>query len=210
MLLDAAECAAIAPLPSSRLHAFAYLADVLSPVWNLPAFDGKILRLEEGPHYPDLQEELERLVVLGLVEVSGLRYERRGDYGARLEGDYGLRFESQHLRPLLSALGAGDSEAALDASDSRLHHFLVELAGAIGTLPARDVDRIVSVDATYGSKGYGENVIDFGDWSADPRADNPSWRTADRFQRFLPEDATITKAEKIYLYADYLRRAASE
>lgn len=48
LLLDAAERAGITPLASARLHAFAYLADVLSPVWDLVAFDGKIYKSEGG------------------------------------------------------------------------------------------------------------------------------------------------------------------
>ena len=49
LLLDAAEQVGIAPLPSARLHAFAYLADVLSPVWKLVPFDGKIYKSDGGP-----------------------------------------------------------------------------------------------------------------------------------------------------------------
>lgn len=81
LLLDAAERAGIVPLPSSRLHAFAYLADVLSPVWDLVPFDGKVYKSEGPPHYPDLQDELDRLVILGLVHVSNLRYIPTNDGG---------------------------------------------------------------------------------------------------------------------------------
>ena len=209
MLLDAAERAAIAPLASRRLHGFAYLADVLSPVWGLPAFDGKILRLEGGPHYSDLQEELDRLVVLGLVEVSNLNYVTRGEDGARLEGDYGLRFASQHLEALLSALGAGRRGDAVDDRDWQVHEFLVELAGALATLPNREIDRATSADVTYGSKGLGETVVDFAEWASGGRADNPTWRTADRFEEFLPNEARLTSGEKLFLYADYLGRVVN-
>ena len=65
-----AEHAAISPLRTRRLHAFAYLADVLSPVWDMPAFDGKVLKIEGGPHYPDLQREVDRLAILGLINIS--------------------------------------------------------------------------------------------------------------------------------------------
>src|SRR5260370_89619 len=73
-LLEAAERAGITPLPARRLHAYAYLADVLSPVWDLQPFDGKVLKVKHGPHYPDLQKEVERLVVMGLITASRLRY----------------------------------------------------------------------------------------------------------------------------------------
>ena len=209
MLLDAAERAAIAPIASDRLHAFAYLADVLSPVWGLPPFDGKVLQLDGGPHYPELQEELDHLVVLGLVEVQELRYVGCGRSGARIEGNYGLYFESRHLSRLLAGLGSEGPDEAIDSEDCRVHRFLVELAGALATLPAREIEKATSVDVTYRSKGVGENIIDFGSWTSDPRSDNPTWRTADRFDEFLPDDATLTGGEKLFLYADYLGRVAN-
>ena len=208
-LLDAAERAAVTPLGSSRLHAFAYLADVLSPVWGLPAFDGKILRIDGGPHYPDLQEELDHLVVMGLVEVTGLAYVGRGASGARLEGSYALDFSSPRLRPLLAALGAEAADAAFDAEDVRIHAFLVELAGALATLPSDEVDRVTTSDVTYRSEGLGENVIDFAAWTDNPWRDNPTWRTAERFEEFLPEESSLTGGEKLYLYAAYLGRVVN-
>ena len=92
LLLDAAERVSITPMASAHLHAFAYLADVLSPVWELQPFDGKIYKSEGGPHYPDLQEELDSLVVMGLIEVRDLHYQIRADNGARIAGSYGLNF----------------------------------------------------------------------------------------------------------------------
>jgi hypothetical protein len=208
VLLDAAERAAITPIDSSRLHAFAYLADVLSPVFDLPAFDGKILRIEGGPHYPDLQDELDHLVVAGLVEVTSLSYIGRGNNGARLEGKYALNFESDYLNRLLAALGAADRNSALDEAEFQTHQFLVVLAEALATLPLNEIDRATSADVTYRSEGEGENVIDFGSWSEDPWADNPTWRTTDRFEHFMPEALDLTAGEKLYLYATYLGRAA--
>jgi hypothetical protein len=210
MLLDAAERAAITPLASPRLHALAYLADVLSPVWGLPAFDGKILRIDGGPHYPDLQEELDHLVVMGLVEITELDYVGRGpgDIGARLEGNYALDFASPRLAGLLEALGAEPQKQPLDPEDARVHGFLVELAGALATLPNEEINRATSADVTYRSEGLGENVIDFAAWTMDPWEANPSWRTAERFEQFLPDAANLTGGEKLFLYAAYLGRAA--
>lgn len=211
MLLDAAERAAITPLASPRLHALAYLADVLSPVWGLPAFDGKILKIDGGPHYPDLQEELDHLVVMGLVEISDLDYVGRGpdDIGARLEGNYALDFHSPRLAGLLAALGAEPQQQPLDPDDARVHGFLVELAGALATLPNEEINRATSSDVTYRSEGLGENVIDFAAWTQNPWEANPSWRTAERFEQFLPDEANLTGGEKLFLYAAYLGRAVN-
>jgi hypothetical protein len=208
LLLDAAERAAVTPLASARLHAFAYLSDVLSPVWNLPAFDGKILKIDGGPHYPDFQEELDHLVVLGLVEVKDLEYVGRGENGARLEGKYALNFESLFLAPLLAALGAGDEAEAVDPEDRRVHLFMVELAGALATLPNDEIDVAASADVTYRSVPALNNIVDFAEWAEDTWQANPSWQASERFEAFLPDDAGLSPGEKLYLYATYLGRVA--
>lgn len=207
LLLDAAEQVGIAPLPSPRLHAFAYLADVLSPVWDLVPFEGKIYKSEGGPHYPDLQYELDSLVVLGLIQVSDLRYDPTDDGGARIIGSYGLRFASEHLEMILGALGARSPEASTDPEDRSLHAFLVELAGALATLPDDQIESAAGVDVTYHATSGLHNVVDFAEWAEDRRTANPSWRAAERFRAFLPEESRIMPAEKLYLYAAYLGRA---
>lgn len=208
LLLDAAERAAVTPLASPRLHAFAYLSDVLSPVWDLPAFDGKILKIDGGPHYPDLQAELDHLVVLGLVEVSDLAYVGRGENGARLEGKYALNFASPFLSPLLAGLGAGAEDEAIDPDDRRVHGFMVELAGALATLPNDEIDIAASVDVTYCSVSALNNIVDFAEWAEDTWDANPSWQASERFEAFLPDDAGLSPGEKLYLYATYLGRVA--
>ena len=207
LLLDAAERVGIAPLSSPRLHAFAYLADVLSPVWDLVPFEGKVYKSEGGPHYPDLQDELDSLVVLGLVQVSNLHYDSTADGGARITGSYGLDFASKHLEAIFTALGARAPEAAIDPEDRKLHAFLVELAGALATLPDDEIESAAGVDVTYRVAGQLHNIVDFAQWAEDRRKANPSWRAADRFRSFLPQHARMMPGEKLYLYAAYLGRA---
>ena len=207
LLLEAAERAGIAPLSSSRLHAFAYLADVLSPVWDLVPFDGKIYKAEGGPHYPDLQEELDYLVVVGLIQISDLSYVASGGDGARIAGSYALHFASEHLHTILTKLGAHDPAAAIDASNRHLHEFLVELAGALATLPDDEIDVAASVDVTYRVEEELHSIVDFGEWAEDPRIANPSWRVAERFRAFFPKESPMSPGEKLYLYATYLGRA---
>ena len=206
LLLDAAEQVGIAPLPSPQLHAFAYLADVLSPVWDLVPFDGKVYKSEGGPHYPDLQNELDCLVVQGLVQVWDLRYDTT-DGGARIAGKYALNFSSEHLETIFGALGARAPEAAVDPDDRSLHAFLVELAGALTTLPNSQIESAVTVDATYRAEENLHHVVDFAEWVEDRKTANPSWRVAERFRAFLPEESRMLPGEKLYLYAAYLGRA---
>lgn len=206
LLLEASERAGIAPLSSARLHAFAYLADVLSPVWGLAPFDGKVYRSENGPHYTDLQEELDHLVAVGIVQVSNLHYLSREGYGSRIGGSYALKFESAHLPELLGKLGTRDLDDAVDKSDRKIHEFFVELAGALATLPDEEIDVAASVDVTYRTQGQLHSVVDYADWAQDAWMANPTWRVAEQFLDFLPTDSQMSPGEKLYLYAVYLRQ----
>ena len=207
LLLDAAELVGIAPLPSERLHAFAYLADVLSPVWDLPAFDGKVYKSDGGPHYTELQKELDALVILDLVQVSNLHYEARANKGARISGSYGLNFDSNHLESIVSALGTRSQEEAIDPVDFALHKYLVQLAGALATIPDDQIESATQVDVTYRTQAEIHNVVDFAEWVDSRWEANPSWRAAERFKAFLPEGSMMLPGEKLYLYASFLGRA---
>ena len=207
LLLNAAEQVGLAPLPSARLHAFAYLADVLSPVWELVPFDGKVLKFVGGPRYPDLQDEIDSLVVLGLIQARDLVYEPRANGGARIVGSYALNFASEHLESILRALGTRSSVEAIDPADCNLHAYLVELAGALATLPDDQIESATNVDVTYRVGAELDNVIDFAEWADDQEAANPSWQVAERFQTFLPPESKMLSGEKLYLYAAYLGQA---
>ena len=72
MLLDAIDYAVLAPISVQRFHTFAYLADVLSPIFQFVAISGKILKRRFFPYFPDLQWELDRLIGLDLVTTIDL------------------------------------------------------------------------------------------------------------------------------------------
>jgi hypothetical protein len=100
MLLDAADYAVISPIATPRFHAFTYLADVLSPIYDLSALSGVILKRRVGPYFPELQWELDRLVGLGLVDVSEFRPVVEVTH-AYLDASYSLRREATD--PILRA-----------------------------------------------------------------------------------------------------------
>ena len=209
LLLEAAERVGITPLPSARLHAFAYLADVLSPVWKLVPFDGKVYKSKGGPRYPDLQDEIDNLVVLGLVQAKDLIYEER-DGGARITASYGLNFASKHLESIFKALGARSRDDAIDPEDCNLHAYLVALGGALATLPDDEIEAATGADVTYRVRAALHNVVDFAEWVEDKWEANPSWRVAERFQTFMPEESRLLSGEKLYLYAAYLGRTVHD
>jgi hypothetical protein len=148
---------------------------------------------------------------MGLVTVSGLRYVSRTKSGPLIDGEYAINFESPCLEPILLAIGARDSQRALDVRDVEIHTFLVELACAIATVPNEQIESAASVDATYADERIGySNVVDFGNWSTNVLQDNLSLAVTDRFHRFLPEKAHLSAGERLYLYASFLGRRMNE
>ena len=99
MLLDGADLAGIAPLRVNRLHTYAYLSNVLAPVWDARVFDGRLLKQKGGPFYPELQHDLDRLVGSGLVVITGLGHKLDEGDRWRLDGSFALNREMARERP---------------------------------------------------------------------------------------------------------------
>jgi hypothetical protein len=193
MLLNAAEAAGLAPIKIRRLHVFAYLSNVLAPVWDMPVLNGAVLKRSGGPFYPDLQHDLDRLVGRGVVTISDVGHVQDEEKRWRLEGAY--RLHGAFAQPILAALDDFPDE-------SRLGAFIVELGYALSALSDEEFDRAVSEDATYSDPTVMlDNVIDFADW----RERNYSANAAERFDRFIP-GGNATPGEKIHLYVRHLHR----
>jgi len=190
MLLDGADRAGIAPIRVNRLHTYAYLSNVLAPVWDARVFDSRLLKQKGGPFYPELQQDLDRLVGLGLVVITGLGHVLDAGGRWRLDGSFALERE----------MAAGVLRA-LDIFPERT--FLVEVAYAISALSDSEFDRVPSEDVTYSdlSVDYG-NVIDFAEW----RERNYSANAANRFAQ-ISEGAM--PGELLHLYVRHLHRRIS-
>ena len=197
-LLYAAEHAALAPISLDKLHAFAFLADVLSPVWGLRPFEDRIGRTGRPPYYPDLQAQLDLLVGMGLVEPSELSYRPDGTGGgARFAASYALRFGSAHLDALDRAL----QDDQQSASEQR---FLNSLAEALASLPDEEIAKAASQDLVYQRSGPDtEDYVDL------DRHGSPSRtaRAVASFDQAFP-GTKLTPARRLYMYANYLGRRA--
>lgn len=193
VLLDAAEAAGLAPIKILRLHAFAYLSNVLAPVWDMSALDVKVFKRRGGPFYPPLQHDLDRLVGMGVVEITELGH-ARDDYGRwRLEGSY--RLNQGFAEPVMRQLNTYEEEAHLVS-------FVQELAYALSALSDDDLDLAFSQDATYSDTLVSfDNVVDF-----DERRSNYSANAAQYFDRLIPGGGRATPGEKLHLYVRHLHR----
>jgi hypothetical protein len=192
-LLDSAEGAGLCPISVRSLHTFAYFANVLSPVWDLPPLDGKVLKLNGGPFYPALQHDLDRLVGLGIVTISELGHERDEDGHWRLRGCFGLN----------RSLAAMPLEVIFTFDDERkIGVFLRELALAASTLTDEWLATASRADATFADPlTQPGNVIDFAEW----QHRNYSANAANVFRGLMPEGITATNAELLHLYIRHLR-----
>ncbi len=192
-LLRAAERAGLVPLDVLALHTFAYLANVLSPVWDMAPMDGKILKRRGGPFYPVLQHDLDRLVGLGVVVISGIGHEVDDDGRWRLRGAF--RLNAELAGPALLAIDAFADEQAVSS-------FMSELGLALSSLPEEEFSRAPMEDATYADTlTTAGNVVDFAEW----QRRNFTANAAHRFLDLMPGGIQATQAELLHLYVRHLR-----
>jgi hypothetical protein len=195
LLLDACEAADMVPVPVLRLHALAFLANVLAPIWSVESYDGKILKRRGGPFYPELQKQLDRLVGLGLVVVSGVKH-IKDEGGWRLEGAFALNPDRAE-RVIASAKSFASERDAIE--------FLRRLAFAVARL--RDpLENLVVFDATWSDQRTGVgDVIDFSEW----KAANYSAFAAQMFGQLQPQGPRLRRGDELPLYLRFLQRKAN-
>jgi len=193
VLIHSAEKSGLAPLSVLRLHAFAFLSNVLAPVWEMPVLEGKVLKRKGGPFYPALQRDLDRLVGLGVVIISNLGHVLDEQKRWRLEGSYRLhRLFADHILERVSQF----------EEERRFSAFLDELAFAVSALSDDDLDKASTQDAIYSDPivDFG-NVLDFAEW----QHKNAAATAAARLGRSVPGGVRPNPGEEIHLYLRHLK-----
>lgn len=189
VLLDALARAGVVPTQARVLHELAYLANVLSPVFDLVPFDAKLLKRPSGPYYPELQQAVDRLVGRGLVDARDVEYRLVTE-----EKRYRVLASYRLNRPRVQA--ALDRHARVFAEEAL---FLHELASAYSVLSDVKLGRAALEDARYADTSVDvDNVIDFGEYASP--AKNFSRNAA---LAFAP-GRRLEPAERLYLYLDHL------
>lgn len=196
VLLSAAGKAGLVPLPVMQLHVAAYLADALSPIWNLQPLNDTVWKRPGGPFYPDLQHEIDRLVGRGLIVVADYGHIHIQDEGYRIRSSYQLNLEL--AAPVLSYID--------DFQEERLvSQFAGELMLALSGLTDEQIENAFRQDATYSYKWTGrDNVIDFSE-----KDRNYSAAAANYIGSLLPSGAEASQGEKLHLYVRHLRSRLS-
>lgn len=197
-LISALEKAGGAAVSGKDLHAFAYLANVLSPLWELEPLDGSILKDDDGPYYPTLQKEIDFLIGNSIVTVVTLE---RIKAGARniLGASFILnRDKSNSILECINRL----------PDESRFEVFLLELASAFLEINKDQRDDAALYDAAYSDPAISTGrIVDFAEWVSST-TQNPSWNAAQSFQQYMPAGITLSPAEKLVMYMRLLKRRA--
>lgn len=200
-VLEAAERAALTPIPAQKLHALAYLSDVLSPVWGLAAFDPVALKTGREPFFGRFQDELDDLIVLGLLEVTTFNYGGLDSVGRRdaiqLNARYQLRYSSSFLEPLLAHIRE-DEELGVRLS------FFISLASAISRLPDNVIAEAAMKDAAWDNANIPtDDVVEFSTVSGG-RSRNRTDGTLDAFSKYMPGSKALEPVAKLRLYTAFL------
>ncbi|MDF3212485.1 hypothetical protein EN962_22845 [Mesorhizobium sp. M7A.F.Ca.CA.001.09.2.1] len=194
-MLAALERVGGTPIDTRSLHAFAFFANVLSPLWDLHPLEGSVLKDSGAPYFPTLQRELDSLVGGGFVTVVTLA---RGDAEGLLAT---FRLDHGRATPILEALGTLPDEARTD-------DFLTELADAFVEIRPDRRDDAAVADAAYSDPAVAEGrIVDFAEWVS-PTRGNATWNTAQQFQRYVPIGVTLNRAEKLVMYMRLMKRRA--
>ena len=191
-LLDACRLVGLAPITSMSLHVAAYLCEIFAPASSRTPMDGKVLKERGTPYYPALQQDVDRLIGMGLVRIDGMQEKCIGDGLSVLLPS--LRLESGRAEPLLEALRSlPDEEETYD--------FLFEVIQAFSRLSDEQIPYSMAEDATYGNPSVDKGeVIDLGEW-VNPEA-TPTSHVAAQIRGLASE--TMNFAEIMDIYVNHI------
>lgn len=195
-ILAALEEAGATPIANRDLHAIAYLANVLSPMWEIEPIEGSVLKSSEGPHSSLFEAQLDRCVCQGFVVVTSLvgDAERPG----RIAASY--RLAGERARPVLAIINGFPDERVVRG-------FLNELAFAFAGISPELRDDTALADASWTNPAIADQrVVDFAEFT--DQAQNPSRNIVNAFQRYAPPGVIYSRAEKLAMYVHLLRRRA--
>lgn len=196
-IMAALERAGATPISNRDLHAIAYLANVLSPLWEVEPLEGSVLKDRNGPRSSSLEHEVDLCVGSGLLVVDALRPDPEDP--ARLDATF--RLDGRAARVVLEAITALPDEQSVES-------YLTELAFAFVEIKPGLRDDAALQDAAWSNPAVAPGrVVDFGG-HVGRSVNNPAFNAAQAFQKFAPEGVRLNRAEKLLMYVRLLKRRA--
>lgn len=196
-ILAALDRAAVSPISNRDLHAFAYLANALSPVWEVEPLENSVLKDEDGPRSSSLEREIDLCVGYGLVDVISI--ERDDENPDKLNARFSL--SAQRARKILSI-------AEYLPDEQNTFEFLTELAFSFAEISKPHRDDAALVDASWSDPKVAQGrIINFIEEEGGPET-GASHRAAEAFQEFVPPGVILSRAEKLVMYMRLLKKLA--
>lgn len=195
-IVAALEEAGATPIANRDLHAVAYLANVLSPMWDIDPLEGSVLKSREGPRSTLFEQQLDSCVSRGLITVVSLDDDLESPN--RLSATY--RIDAARARPVLAVINGFPDER-------QVRTFLNELAFAFADIDPDLRDDTAVEDAAWTNPSVADNrVVDFAEFVE--QSGNPSFNVMQSLQRYAPKGVTYSRAEKLAMYLRLLKRRA--
>ncbi|WP_300530300.1 hypothetical protein [Maricaulis sp.] len=149
-ILRACEDAGLYPTPVETIHAVAFLASFLSPLWGVTPLASHVLKSDDGPYYPSLQRQLDHLVGQRLVDVDEIRYRELELGGARIAAEFSLNSKNAPAVLKLIDRIPGELEVA---------RLFFEIAVNLQDVEAQQSDDVARMDASYSDPEIARNRI---------------------------------------------------
>jgi hypothetical protein len=195
-LLAGVEEAGASPIDLRSFNILAYLANAVSACYGIPALDPTVLKQRDGPLYPHLIWDVDRLVGMRLVDVSDVVVDR-----ARKIRNVSYSLTEDGFRVLDGCTALGDVWVA---ESNSLRTTALAFARNRNHISRRD---LLAADGNYADAMTPEGaVVDFGQWS-------PTNATANSVEFILSEiNESIRRdpAIGVNLYLRYLGNATNE
>ncbi|HBE9180653.1 TPA: hypothetical protein KNH08_003561 [Serratia fonticola] len=185
LFFEAAESNGIYPITMDMLHKLIYLANVLSPIFNVIMPNSYTLKNRRGPYFPRAQFDIGILTAQRLVESKNIK-SFKDDYGFWLRAEYRI---TRH-----------GLEIAKETSDSFILEnysmFLKEFFRALTYLSDRELNEISDYDLHYkiALDGFGVDIS---------TPDNNI--SIDAVENLFPANRFKTPREGIHRYVSYLK-----
>lgn len=194
-LARACEKTGLHPFSLHTFHRLIYFANCLAEVYEYAPPSQLVMKQKWGPYYPNAQMDLDRLVIMGLIDISRLRWERSEGRTAKL-ADF-----------LITETGfALCGQLARDATwFAEAEAFLFDVCSAYAAILDERADQAAEEDLTYAQKGIPiGSVIIFSEARR-----NPSARGARSFEQAAPVLAMPNRQQQLRLYMKFLEGKAA-
>lgn len=194
-LFSGVEEAGCSPIDLKRFNVLAYLSNAVAQCYGVPPLDATVLKERDGPLYPILIWDIDRLVGMGLVHVTNIVIDnqnrvRNVSYAITADG---IKYEERCRKAIPGLEHTGNSLRSVAMAYSRNHLKLSE-------------DSLLARDGNYANSSIANGqVVDFGDWELNNATANSVNRILEVLGATLQKDPTLG----VNLYSRYLAAFAS-